>query len=50
MNNAFDGATCGMQKITDAMQGVVSDLVTAAAKNITKAPGHCSSGIDGCYH
>ena len=38
MNNAFDGATCGMQNITDAMQGVVSDLVTAAAKNITKAP------------
>ena len=38
MNNAFDGATCCMQKLTDAMQGVVSDLVTAAAKNITKAP------------
>ena len=37
MQNAFDGATCGMQNITDAMQGVVSDLVTAAAKNITKA-------------
>ena len=38
MQNAFDGATCGMQSITDAMEGVVSDLVTAAAKNITKAP------------
>ncbi len=36
--NAFDSTFCGMQNITDAMQGVVSDLVTAAAKNITKAP------------
>ena len=38
MQSSFDGATCGMQKITDAMEGTVRDLVGAAAKNITNTP------------
>jgi len=38
MQSAFDGATCGMQKITDAMEGTVRDLIGAAAKNITNTP------------